>query len=161
LKGDYQGFYSWIEVYFLFVLQTSLGDFSVNNFKHLPLLTMYTLWIMWVILVIINSMIFLNFLIAVISDIYAEHVITRVEESYQKKAEILVDLYNVFGPWVDVRSAQILVTRTSNEEIEREEDLDAEVKSLKKQILVKFENQRIALEEFNSQNKAFRDLTAS
>ena len=40
------------------------------------------LWIAWVLLVITNMLIFLNFLIAVISDVYAQIMETRTEEQF-------------------------------------------------------------------------------
>jgi hypothetical protein len=86
LKGEYAGLPGWFIPYLIFVLRTSLGDFSVGSFKYLNLAQLVAVWSMWFILVVINSMIFLNFLIAVISDIYAQVQETRVEESYQKRA---------------------------------------------------------------------------
>ena len=73
--------------------------------------TLYTAWIFWIVLVIINSVIFLNFLIAVISDVYAQVMQTRMEEVFQKKAEILVDLDEVFGQRIKAVESKIRVTR--------------------------------------------------
>jgi hypothetical protein len=44
----------------------------VDTFQYLPEPVMYTAWIMWILAITINTMIFLNFLIAVISDVYCE-----------------------------------------------------------------------------------------
>ena len=44
-----------------------------------------------------NTIIFLNFLIAVISDVYEQVMETRTEEIFQKKAQLLVDIEQVLG----------------------------------------------------------------
>jgi len=84
--GDYENF-SEVRAfsYILFTLRQSLGDFSVDTFKLLPSLIHWSAWFMWILLVTINSMVFLNFLIAVISDIFDELKSSTIEESYQKK----------------------------------------------------------------------------
>ena len=62
----------------------------MDTFKYLEGPQLWTVWIMWLILVVINAMIFLNFLIAVISELYAQVQETRIEECYQKRAQLLV-----------------------------------------------------------------------
>jgi hypothetical protein len=53
---------------------------KVDTFLFLPKPVMYTAWIVWFFLVVINSMIFLNFLISVITEVY-EDVREKQEES--------------------------------------------------------------------------------
>ena len=95
----------------MFVLRTALGDFQVGTFKIMQTSTLYMTWIFWIILVIINTVIFLNFCIAVISDVYEQVMQTRQEEVFQKKAEILVDLDEVFGHKIKPVLREIRVTR--------------------------------------------------
>ena len=108
---DYAGLNAGALSYFMFVLRTALGDFQVSTLKIMQTSTLYTAWIFWIVLVIINSVIFLNFLIAVISDVYAQVMQTRMEEVFQKKAEILVDLDEVFGQRIKAVESKIRVTR--------------------------------------------------
>ena len=56
--------------YFLFIFRTSTGDFDVDNFSELSLSLQLTLWAFWTLLVLLNMVVFLNFLIAVIGDVY-------------------------------------------------------------------------------------------
>lgn len=81
---------------FLFVLRTALGDFQVGGFKRMQKATIFVNWVYWLILVVINCIIFLNFLIAVIGDVYNQVMDTRTEEVFQKKAEILTEFHEVF-----------------------------------------------------------------
>lgn len=64
------------------VVQTSMGQFDVETFQEMDSSLLISLWLAWVLLVILNMLIFLNFLIAVISDVYAKVMETRTEEQY-------------------------------------------------------------------------------
>jgi hypothetical protein len=70
----------------MYVLNTSLGKFNCDPFKYAPPVSRVTMWILWVVIVFINTIVFMNFLIAVISDVYAQTMQTRTEEVFQKKA---------------------------------------------------------------------------
>lgn len=99
--------------YALFILRTSLGDFSVDPFKSMSPTTSKVMWVLWIILIFCNTIIFLNFIIAVISDAYEQVIETRTEEIFQKKAQLLVDLENVFeNP--RAKHSHILITRSSS-----------------------------------------------
>ena len=62
---------------------------------------------------LINTIIFLNFLIAVISDVYAQVIETRTEEIYQKKATLLLEVEEVLGD-LERHSANVLITRSGD-----------------------------------------------
>ena len=62
---------------------------------------------------LINTIVFLNFLIAVIGDVYNQVMETRTEEIYKRKADLLVEIQNVIGSCRKYEPAQILVTRSS------------------------------------------------
>jgi hypothetical protein len=68
--GDYTGMHEWGMPYLFYTLRQSLGDFKVDTFLFLPRPIMYMTWFVWFFLIIINSMIFLNFLISVITEVY-------------------------------------------------------------------------------------------
>lgn len=85
LQNDpYQGVYSI--GYSLFMLRTSIGDFEVDPFSELPMASSLVVWLFWVAIIFVNTIILLNFLIAVISDVYEQVMETRTEEIFQKKA---------------------------------------------------------------------------
>ena len=56
--------------YIFFMVRTSLGDFEVDPYAELPPLSQIVIWFFWLIIVFSNTIIFLNFLIAVITDVY-------------------------------------------------------------------------------------------
>ena len=72
--------------YFFFLFRTSTGDFDVEMFQELPLSLQFTLWGFWLVLVLLNTIVFLNFLIAVIGDVYEQVMETRTEEIFKRKA---------------------------------------------------------------------------
>ena len=72
--------------YFMFILRTSFGDFDVDPFKEMPKGVRLFMWMFWLIVIFCNTIIFLNFIIAVISDSYEQIMDTRTEEIFQKKA---------------------------------------------------------------------------
>ena len=54
------------------MLRLSLGDFEFSQIDTNPLITMHTVfWIVWVLMVAFSSLIFLNFIIAEVSNSYA------------------------------------------------------------------------------------------
>ena len=71
------------------------------------------MWIIWLLVIFCNTIIFLNFIIAVISDSYEQIMDIRIEELYKKKAQLLADIQSVFGE-NSIKNANILVTRTCN-----------------------------------------------
>lgn len=69
--------------------------------------------IAWVFLVLVNLLIFLNFLIAVIGDVYAQIMETKEEESYRRLASMMYELELVFNNFKNFRIIphRLLVTR--------------------------------------------------
>lgn len=67
---------------FLYVYRIALGDFQVSGLKRMQTATLITAWLIWFAIVVINSIIFLNFLIAVVSDVFAQVIEKRSEENY-------------------------------------------------------------------------------
>jgi len=53
----------------------------------------------------------MNLVIALISENYGEVVNMRVEEAYQKKCNVLVELNSVFGGFAKRKNMNILITR--------------------------------------------------
>ena len=76
----------WDFGYLMYVLRTSLADFEVDTFQQLRPASTIILWLFWIIIILFNTIIFLNFLIAVISDVYEQVMESRTEEIFQKKA---------------------------------------------------------------------------
>jgi hypothetical protein len=69
--GEYEGIDDWeFMPFLLFTFRQSLGDFNTASFFFLGKPLLYYTWLMWLICITINSMIFLNFLIATIENVY-------------------------------------------------------------------------------------------
>jgi hypothetical protein len=110
-ESDYEGLGALAVGYFFYVLRLTLGDFDVSTFQHLQRPTIYVVWLVWTAIVFLAAVIFLNFLIAVISDVYARVIDTRMEEVFQKKAEILIDIHDVMETKCKKEDYNVLVTR--------------------------------------------------
>ena len=65
----YEGLPEWFGMA-AFIFRTSLGDFDVDPFANLSNATRLFIWFFWFFVVFANTIIFLNFLIAVINDVY-------------------------------------------------------------------------------------------
>ena len=83
--------------YFIYVFRTSTGDFDVDPFKDLSYSIQCVIWAFWFVLVFLNTIVFLNFLIAVIGDAYEEVLTTKMESIYQGKVRLIVEMQDVFG----------------------------------------------------------------
>lgn len=106
--------------YIFYLFRTSTGDFDVDQFKELPSSLQFTLWAFWTMLVLLNTIVFLNLLIAVISDIYNQVMETRTEEIFKRKAELLVEMQTVVGDFRRCDPPHLLITRSS--EVERDDN---------------------------------------
>jgi hypothetical protein len=71
--------------------------------------TLYVSWAIWVILVVINCVIFLNFIIAVISDVYAQVMETREESALQMKCQFIIEVLDASNH--NNKSSGIIITR--------------------------------------------------
>ena len=65
----YKGLPDWFGM-IAFIFRTSLGDFDVDPFTSLSSSRRVFIWLFWFFVVFANTIIFLNFLIAVINDVY-------------------------------------------------------------------------------------------
>ena len=71
--------------YFLMAFRTSLGDFDVEEFSSLSESVLVVAWIIWLLAVVIMNIIFMNFLIAVISESYEKIMQKLVSQTFQGK----------------------------------------------------------------------------
>ena len=79
--------------------------------KFLPVPQRYCGWFLFVISIAIDQIVLMNLVIALISENYGEVVNMRVEEAYQKKCNVLVELNSVFGGFAKRKNMNILITR--------------------------------------------------
>ncbi|CDW90703.1 wd-40 repeat protein [Stylonychia lemnae] len=85
--------------YFLMIFRISSGDFAVDNFKDQGSTFLVGLsWTIWVIAVLILNIVFMNFIIAVISESYEKVMQKLVAESYKVKANMIVERELLLNP---------------------------------------------------------------
>jgi len=78
--------------YYLMAFRTSLGDFELDNFEDGSSLgIIYLRWLIWVIGVFVLNLIFMNFVIAVISESYEKIMQKSIAEGYRGKAMMIVE----------------------------------------------------------------------
>ena len=63
----------------LYLIMTSLGEHNVDIFKDKDPASRNLLWLIWLLIVFTQTIIFLNFLIAVISDVYSNTILHKTE----------------------------------------------------------------------------------
>lgn len=73
-------------------LRTSLGDFELDNYNDEQEIEITIMrWLIWVIGVFILNVIFMNFIIAVISESYEKIMQKLIASSYKVKVEMIVE----------------------------------------------------------------------
>lgn len=86
----------------------------MDPYAELPVPSQIFIWLFWLVTVFANTIIFLNFLIAVITDVYEQIMETRTEEIFLKKAELLLEIIEVVGTkqMQEKVGATVLITRS-------------------------------------------------
>ena len=79
--------------YYIMAFRTSLGDFELDSYdddgKSLPHITLR--WIIWIISVLIINIVFMNFIIAVISESYEKVMQKYIALSYKVKVDMIAE----------------------------------------------------------------------
>ena len=57
--------------FFLIAVRTSIGDFSDDTFTTVEV-NKYFVWVIWLVIIIVGNVIFMNFIISVVSQSYAD-----------------------------------------------------------------------------------------
>lgn len=69
--------------------RTSTGDFELDGYPELDSQLIILAWIIWIFAVLILNVIFMNFIIAVISESYEKVMQKSVAQGYKVKAEMI------------------------------------------------------------------------
>eukprot|EP00347_Sterkiella_histriomuscorum_P009500 403340976 len=86
---EYQGI--GIFAYIMMAFRTSSGDFNVDSYKDQSSALVIISWIIWIIAVMLLNVMFMNFIIAVISESYEKVMQKLVAESYRVKVQMIVE----------------------------------------------------------------------
>jgi len=73
------------------LFRVSSGDFATENYKDQLGFLIPLTWTLWIIAVFILNIVFMNFIIAVISESYEKVMQKLVAESYKVKANMIVE----------------------------------------------------------------------
>ena len=97
-------------------------------------------WIFWFFLVIFNLIVFFNFLIALVTDVYESVMKTKDEETYRKKAllisehiQLYIENYNTIYRAKFWPSVLLHRTKRENEILNQDTTNLAEIKTLKRE----------------------------
>eukprot|EP00347_Sterkiella_histriomuscorum_P008450 403345053 len=86
---EYQGI--GIFAYIMMAFRTSSGDFNVDSYKDQSSSLVIISWVIWIIAVMLLNVMFMNFIIAVISESYEKVMQKLVAESYRVKVQMIVE----------------------------------------------------------------------
>jgi hypothetical protein len=78
--------------YYLMAFRTSLGDFELDDYDNGDSISIILFrWFIWLTGVFIMNVIFMNFIIAVISESYEKVMQKLIAQSYKVKVDMIVD----------------------------------------------------------------------
>ncbi|CDW78177.1 UNKNOWN [Stylonychia lemnae] len=83
--------------YFLMAFRISSGDFQLDEYQNQNSTLVIFTWIIWLIAVMALNIVFMNFIIAVISESYERVMQKLVAESYKVKANMIVEREQLFS----------------------------------------------------------------
>eukprot|EP00347_Sterkiella_histriomuscorum_P009011 403342872 len=86
---EYQGI--GISAYMMMAFRTSSGDFNVDSYKDQSSTLVVISWLAWIVAVMLLNVMFMNFIIAVISESYEKVMQKLVAESYRVKVQMIVE----------------------------------------------------------------------
>ncbi|CDW78734.1 wd-40 repeat protein [Stylonychia lemnae] len=92
--------------YFLMAFRISSGDFQLDDFHNQDDLLVIFTWMIWLIAVMTLNIVFMNFIIAVISESYERVMQKLVAESYRVKANMIVEREQLFSE-ADLKKEEI------------------------------------------------------
>ncbi|CDW88438.1 UNKNOWN [Stylonychia lemnae] len=111
--------------YYLMIFRIAAGDFSTDNYKDQSQYLVILTWIVWIVAVISLNVVFMNFIIAVISESYEKVMQKIVAESYKVKVQMIKERELFFREWQgfikDIK--QTVRTSTTKSKIELMQNL--------------------------------------
>jgi hypothetical protein len=91
---DYEGI--GVFGYFGIALRTSLGDYDFDSFVKNSDYDILT-WLVWFLVMIVGNVIFMNFIIAVVSQSYENCMQTMNAQSYKNKVDLIMERESLMG----------------------------------------------------------------
>ncbi|CDW79314.1 wd-40 repeat protein [Stylonychia lemnae] len=121
--------------YFLMAFRISSGDFQLDDYHSQEDGLVIFTWVIWLIAVMTLNIVFMNFIIAVISESYERVMQKLVAESYRVKANMIVEREQLFNA-ADLKSQEyfpnfIAIRRPLNTESNESGEWQGFIKDLK------------------------------
>ena len=86
--------------YFVIVLRQSIGDYDTSSIiegtKDFKILA----WLLWFLILIIGNIVFMNFIIAVVSDSYESCMEKKLQLIYKAKLEMISECEDLMPEWL-------------------------------------------------------------
>eukprot|EP00347_Sterkiella_histriomuscorum_P005471 403356490 len=145
---EYQGL-STFGGYMMMAFRLSTGDFALDSYKDQPSMFILITWGIWLVSVFALNMIFLNFIIAVISETFEKVMQKQAAQQYKLKVEMLCTIL-AHGL---VKTPESLIIQKPIQVSNEEESQQGFIRNLKHSL--KYNNQKtynevsFKLEEFN------------
>ncbi|CDW91053.1 UNKNOWN [Stylonychia lemnae] len=121
--------------YFLMAFRISSGDFQLDEYHTQGDVLVIFSWIIWLVAVMLLNIVFMNFIIAVISESYERVMQKLVSESYKVKANMIVEREQLFDKTDLAREDYfpnfIVVRRQINNESSQSGEWQGFIKDLK------------------------------
>ncbi|CDW78074.1 wd-40 repeat protein [Stylonychia lemnae] len=77
--------------YFLMAFRISSGDFNTDGYKDQQSYLVIITWIIWIVAVLVLNVVFMNFIIAVISESYERIMQKQVAEQFRVKVQLIAE----------------------------------------------------------------------
>jgi hypothetical protein len=100
------GHYSTSLSYFIIALRTSLGDNDMNDYSALEpeeeassaAAVSGITWFVWVLIMVVGNVVFMNFIVAVVSESYEKCMQSQVIEKYKLRVEMILERERTMSP---------------------------------------------------------------
>ncbi|CDW87819.1 wd-40 repeat protein [Stylonychia lemnae] len=124
--------------YFLMAFRISSGDFQLDDYQQQENTLVIFSWILWIFAVITLNIVFMNFIIAVISESYEKVMQKLISESYKVKVHMIAEREEIFSSTEinrkDYFPNYIVVRRQINNETNDAGEWQGFIKDLKQTI---------------------------
>ena len=78
--------------------RTSLGDFDIDDYRNDDVEMRQLVWVVWLIMVIVGNVIFMNFIVAVVSESYEKCMQTQKAQEYRLLCDMIVERESIMTP---------------------------------------------------------------
>ena len=86
-----------IFAYVVMAFRTSLGDFDIEDYNRNEIEMKELVWLVWLMLMIVGNVIFMNFIVAVVSESYEKCMQTQKAQQYRLKCELIVERESIMN----------------------------------------------------------------